>query len=251
MQLRIGRPGAELVMRVGILAVTSISLAACHTDVAVRASTRAISEAANAPGPPDRALALQISIEVPSADTCRQLASALPQRAKNYGMEATGSQCVNNGAKHLVEFGSEVPVVVVPNSSRVLQGPLTGNDMFEAYITTFKHVMRERRMGRGYTLTLFYNQTLFRSLQADLAKEDPPQKLELSDIHLSLDLENDLGTNEVVQLSSAFVDNIPIVNSTANVLAPRQFTNAAFSDVADADFGKRGHRVLVSFYPAD
>jgi len=123
--------------------------------------------------------------------------------------------------------------------------------MFKAFITTFKHVMRERRLGRGYTLTLLYNQALLGSLQADLAKEDPPQKFDLSDIHLSLDLENDLGTNEVVQLSSAFVGRIPIVNSTADLLAPQQSTNATFSDVAVADFGKHGHRILVSFYPAD
>ena len=251
MRLRIGRPGAQLMIRVAILTVTPILLAACHTDVTVRASTRAISEAANAPGPPERALALQISIETPSADTCRQLASALPQRAKTYGVEASGSQCVNDGSRHLVEFGTEVPLVVVPNSSSALRSPLGGSVMAEAFITTFKHVMRERRMGRGYTLTLFYNQALFDSLQADLAKEVPPQKFDMSDIHLSVDLENDLGTNEVVRLSSAFVDKVPVVNSTANLLASRQSTDATFSDVAVADFGKRGHKVLLSFYPAD
>ena len=251
MQLRMHRPGAELMIRVGILAVTSISLAACHTEVVVRASMRAIFEAAETPSPPDRALALQFSVETPSADACRQLAGALPQRAKTYGMEATGIHCVNDGSRHLLEFSSEVPLVVIPNNSSALRGPVTGNVMFQAYITTFKHVMRQRRMGRGYAVTLLYNQALFSSLQADLAKEDPPQKLDLSDIHLSLDLVNDLLTNEVVQISSAFVDKIPIVNSTADVLAPRQSTNATFSDVAVADFGKRGHRVLMSFYPAD
>ena len=251
MQLSMRRVSAALMIRVGILTVAAISIAACHTEVAVRASMRAISEAANSPSPPDRALALQISVETPSADACRQLAIALPQRAKTYGMEAVGIQCINNESKHLVEFTSDVPLVVIPNSSSALRSPVTGNVMFKAFITTFKHVMRERRLGRGYTLTLLYNQALFGSLQADLAKEDPPQKFDLSDIHLSLDLENDLGTNEVVQLSSAFVGRIPIVNSTADLLAPRQSTNATFSDVAVADFGKQGHRILVSFYPAD
>jgi len=245
------RLGAELMVRVCILGVTSISLAACHTEVAVRASMRAISEAATAPSPPDRALALQISIETASAEACRQLAGALPKRARTYGMEAAGIQCVNNESKHLVEFGSEVPLVVIPNNSSALRGPVTGNVMIKAYVTTFKHVMRARRMGRGYALTFLYNQALFSSLQADLAKEDPPQKFDPSDIHLSLDLVNDLVTNEVVQISSAFVDKIPVVNSTADVLVPRQSTNATFSDVAIADFGKRGHRVLMSFYPAD
>ena len=251
MQLRLRRPVAALMIRAGILAMTLISLAACHTEVAVRTSTRAISEAAKAPSPPDRALALQISIETPSGDACRELASALSQRAKTYGMEATGIQCVNDESKHLVEFSSDVPLLVTPNNSSALRGPVTGNVMFQAFITTFQHVMRERRMGRGYALTLLYNQALFASLQADLARENPLQKFDLSEIHLSLNLENDLRTNEVVHLSSAFVDKIPIVNSTADVLAPQQSTNAIFSDVAVADFGKRGHRVLVSFYPAD
>ena len=251
MQLRMRRPAAELMIRVGILTVTPISLAACHTEVAVRTTMRAISEAAKAPSPPDRTLALQISTETPSADACRQLASALPQRAKTYGMEATGIQCVNNGSEHLVEFSTDVPMVVIPNQSSALRGPVTGNVMFQAFITTFTHVMRERRMGRGYSVTLLYNQVLFNSLQADLAKEDPPKNFDLSEIHLSLDLENDLRTNEVVQISSAFVDRVPIVNSTADVLAPQRSTSATFSDVAVADFGKHGHRVLVSFYPAD
>jgi hypothetical protein len=212
---------------------------------------RAISEAAKTPSPPDRALALQVSIETPSADACRQLASALPQRAKTYGMEATDIQCIDNESKHVVGFRSEIPLVVTPNNSSALRSPVTGNVMFQAFVTTFTHVMRERRLGRGYTVTLLYNQALFASLQADLAKDNPPQTLDVSEIRFSLDLDNDLRTNEVVQISSAFVDNNPIVNTTADLLAPQQSTSATFSDVADADFGKRGHRVLVSFYPAD
>jgi len=251
MQFRMRRLGSALMIQVGILAVTAVSLAACHTEVAVRVSTRAISEAANTPNPPDRTLALQISVETPSADACRRLASALLQRAKTYGMEAAGIQCVNNESKHLVEFSSQVPLVVIPNSTSALRSPVTGNVMFKAFITTFKHVMRERRLGRGYTLTLVYNQALFGSLQTDIAKEDPPQKFDLSDIHLSLHLENDLETNEVVHMSSAFVDKIPVVNNTADLLTPQHSTNAIFSDVAVADFGKHGHRILVSFYPAD
>lgn len=251
MQLRMRYPAAGLKVRVGILAVALASLAACHTEIAVRAHTRAIAEAATTPSPPERALALQFSIETPSADACRQLASALPQHAKAYGLQAADVKCENSETDHSVEFSSDVPLVVTSNKRRDLNGPVEGDVLFRVLVATFTHVMRERRLGRGYALTLLYNQPLFASLQADLAKENPKEQFDLSDMRLSLDLQNDLRTNEVVQISSAFVGPDPIVNSTSFVLAPQQSTNAIFSDVAAADFAKRGHMTLASFYPAD
>jgi hypothetical protein len=251
MQLRMGCPAIGLMIRVGILAVALVSLAACHTEIAVRATTRAIAEAATVPSPPERALALQFSIETPSADACRKLASAVPQRAKVYGLQAADAKCENSGSEHSVEFSSDVRLVVTPNNSSALNEPVQGDVLFRAFITTFTHVMRERRLGRGYALTLLYNQPLFASLQADLMKEDPTERFDLSDMRLSLDLRNDLTSKEVVQISSAFVGPEPIVHSTSFVLAPQQSTNATFSDVAVADFAKRGHMTVVSFYPAD
>ncbi len=251
MPLRMRHPAAGLMIRVGILPVALASLAACHTEIAVRAHTRAMAEAATAPNPPHRALTLQFSIETPSADACRHLASALPQRAKAYGLEAADVKCENSGSEHSVEFASDVPLVITPNNSSAVSGPVQGDALFRAFVSTFTHVMRERRLGRGYALTLLYNEPLFSSLQADLAKEDPAHVIDLSDMRLSLDLQNDLRSNEVVQVSSAFVGSDPIVHSTSFVLAPQQSTNVTFSDVAVADFGKRGHMSVVSFYPAD
>lgn len=251
MQLRMRHPAAGVMVRGGILAAALISLTACHTDIAVRARTRAIADAAEAPGPPDRFLILQISIETPSAEGCRQLASALPEHAKAYGLDAEDIKCVENGSEHLAEFSSNVPLTVTPNKRGVVKAPVPEHVLFQAFVATFSHVMRARRMGTGYALTLLYNQPLFAALQADLAKQDPTQPLDLSEMRLSLDIENDLTTNEVLQISSAFVGEEPIVNSKSFLLTPRQSTIATFSNVAVADFGKRGHMTLASFYPAD
>jgi hypothetical protein len=251
MQLRIPYPAAGLMIRLGIIAVALVSLTACHTEIAVRARTRAIAEAAEAPSPPDRAMQLQISIETPSAEACHQLASALPQHAKAYGLDVEDIKCADSESGHLVEFSSNVPLMVTPNKHGVVKEPVPEHALFRAFVATFSHVMRERRMGTGYALTLLYNQPLFASLQADLAKEDPRHGFELSEMRLSLDIENDLRTNEVLQISSAFVGDDPIVHSKSFLLAPQQSTSATFSDVAVADFGKRGHMTLASFYPAD
>ncbi len=251
MQIKLRYAAAGLTVRLGILAVALVSLTACHTDIAVRASARAIAEAAEAPNPPDRALVLQIRIETPSADACHQVSSALPQRAKAYGLDATNIGCVNSEFGHFVEFSANVPLMLTPNKSGVIKGPVPDNVLFQAFVATFSHVMRTRRMGTGYTFTLLYNQPLFVSLQANLSKDDPLHGIDLSQMHLSLDLVNDLTTNEVVQVSSAFVDGEPIVHSNSYALGPQQSINAVFSDVAVADFGKRHYMTLASFYPAD
>jgi hypothetical protein len=245
------RYAAGLTVRVGILTIALVSLAACHTDIAVRARTRAIAEAAEAPNPPDRDLALQIRIETPSADACRRVSSALPQRSKAYGLDAANIKCVNSDLGHFVEFSAKVQLVVTPNKSGVIKGPIPDNILFQAFVATFSHVMRARRLGTGYTVTLLYNEPLFVALQADLSKADPLHGFDLSEMRLSLDLENDLTTNEVIQISSAFVDGDPVVHSNSYALAPRQSINAVFSDVAVADFGKRHYMALASFYPAD
>jgi hypothetical protein len=251
MQVRLCYPAAALGIRGGILAVALVSLTACHTDIAARARTRAIAEAAEAPNPPDRTLLLQFSVETPSADACRRVSSELPQHTKAYGFDAANIKCVNSEFGHFVEFSDNVPLVITPNKSGVVKGPTPDNVLFQAFVGTFSHVMRARRMGTGYTLTLLYNQPLFVALQADLAKADPLHGFDLSEMHLSLDLENDLTTNEVAQVSSAFVDGDPIVHSNSYSLAPQQSINAIFSDVAVADFGKRHYITLASFYPAD
>jgi hypothetical protein len=250
MHIRLRYPAAGPIP-VAILVVALVSLTGCHTDIAVRARTRAIAEAAEAPNPPDRALVLQIRIATPSADACRQVSSALPQRARAYGIDATNIKCADSEFGHFAEFSTNVPIVLTPNKSGVIKGPIPDNVLFQAFVATFSHVMRARRMGTGYAVTLLYNQPLFASLQADLAKENPIYGFDLSQMHLSLELENDLGTNEVIQISSAFVGGDPIVHSQSYALAPQQSINAIFSDVAIADFAKRHYMTLASFYPAD
>lgn len=251
MQVEARHPGRVVTIRGGILALSLISLSACHTTVAVRASTRAIAEAAEAPSPPDRHLALQFSVETPSAAACQRVSAALPQRAKAYGLAPANIKCVDSATGHDVEFAADVPVVVTPNKSGVVKAPMPEHVLFRAFVATFSHVMRERRMGTGYAVTLLYNRRLFAALQAELAKEDPRQDLMLPDVHLSLDLVNDLRTNEVAQVTSAFVAGEPVVHSKAYTLAPDQSINAIFSDVSVADFGQSHFITLASFYPAD
>jgi len=111
--------------------------------------------------------------------------------------------------------------------------------------------MRARRLGTGYVVTLLYNEPLFASLQADLKKDDPLHGIDLLETHLSLELENDLRTDEVVKIASAFVGGDPVVHSTFYALTPQQSIDAIFSDVAVADFGRRHYMTLMSFYPAD
>lgn len=243
--------GRGVLLRLSMLAVAVVSLAACHTEIDVRARTRAIAEAAEAPNPPERSLALQFSIETPSTDACHRVSGALPQRGKAYGLEPSNIKCVDSETGHFVQFNADVPLLMTPNKSGAVKGPVPHNVLFQAFVDTFSHVMRARRMGTGYTLTLLYNEPLFAALQADLMKEDPLHGFDLSEMSLSLDLTNDLGTNEVAQLSSAFVGEDPVVHSNSYSLVPQQSINAVFSNVAVADFGKRHSMTLASFYPAD
>lgn len=227
-----------------------VSLAGCHTDIAVRAHTRAIAEAAD-PLNPVRVLVLQFAIETPSAGACRRISRALPQHAKTYGLAPTNIKCENSQFKHIVEFSSDVPLEITTNKSSVIQEPVPNNVLFRAFVATFTHIMRARRLETGYVLTLLYNEPLFASLQADLKKEEPLNAVDLSGTHLSLDLENDLGTNEVVQISSAFIGRDPIVHSMPYELAPQQSVDFVFSDVAVANFAKRHYMTLTSFHPVD
>ena len=224
-------------VRAATIALTLLALAGCKSEVTALLRLRDIMDAVAGRGPQPEAT-LQIALEVPTAEECRDLSPKLSERAEPYGLTPQNINCTSRGMDNFIKFRSTVPVIVQSTHAN-----LQGKQLFAIAV---RNVPSSKNQ---YFVTLLYNRDAFDRLQVSLKKENLMYGFSFTDMKLSLELDNDTRNEEAVHTGSAFVDGRPVIFWNEFRLKPRQLVDVRFSNVAVANFEKTFSNNLITITP--